>query len=235
MKVFIGYDSREDIAYHVCKHSILTKNSDVDVQALIQKNLRKAKIYNRPVDALASTEFTFTRFLVPQLMNFKGWALFCDCDIIFLNDVKELFDQADDKYAVMCAKHDYNPTEKVKMDGKRQTQYPRKNWSSVVLFNCAHPSNKKLTTDLVNEQSLNGAYFHRFSWLEDEEIGEFSHEWNWLVGWYKEPEDGQPKAIHYTEGGPWFEDYVNCEYADLWNQIKDSYLDSATYSKKNLE
>ena len=235
MKVFVGYDSREDIAYQVCKYSILTKNSNVEVEPLIQKNLRKAKIYNRPVDALASTEFTFTRFLVPQLMNFKGWALFCDCDFIFLNDIKELFDQADDRYAVMCAKHDYNPEQKVKMDGKRQTQYPRKNWSSVVLFNCGHPSNQNLTADLVNEQSLNGAYFHRFSWLKDEEIGEFSHEWNWLVGWYKEPEDGQPKAIHYTEGGPWFEDYVNCEYADLWNKLKDSYEDSAIYSKKNLE
>ena len=216
MKVFVGYDPREDIAYQVCKHSILTKQPEANVQPLVQKELRDAGWYNRPIDKLASTEFTFTRFLVPELANFEGWAVFMDCDMILTTDIKELFDQADDRYAVMCVQHDYTPKEGMKMDGQKQTIYPRKNWSSVVLFNCAHPSNARLTQDMVNDTELNGAYFHRFSWLKDEEIGELDHTWNYLVGVYHDIET--PKLIHYTEGGPWFENYRNCEFSDLWKQ-----------------
>ena len=139
-----------------------------------------------------------------------------DCDMILLTDIKELFDQCDDKYAVMCAHHDYTPKEGTKMDGQTQTVYPRKNWSSVMLLNCGHPSNKKLTQDLVNDESITGAYLHRYSWLDDSEVGEISHEWNWLVGWYNQPQDGKPKLLHYTEGGPWFENYRNCEYHYEW-------------------
>jgi lipopolysaccharide biosynthesis glycosyltransferase len=153
---------------------------------------------------------------VPELANFKGWAVFMDCDMILTTDIKELFDQADDKYAVMCVQHDYTPKEGMKMDGQKQTIYPRKNWSSVVLFNCAHPSNARLTQDMVNDTELNGAYFHRFSWLKDEEIGKLDHTWNYLVGVYDDIET--PKLIHYTEGGPWFENYRNCEFSDLWKQ-----------------
>lgn len=216
MKVYVGYDPREDIAYQVCKHSIISRNKEVDVVPLVQKDLRSSGQYSRPIDTLASTEFTFTRFLIPELMNYNGWAVFCDCDIIFIEDIKQLFDQADDKFAVMCVKHDYTPQEGIKMDGQRQTIYPRKNWSSVVLWNCGHPSNKKLTKEMVNDLDLTGAYFHRFSWLNDDEIGELKTEWNWLVGWHQEPKDGKPKAIHYTEGGPWFENYRNCEYSREW-------------------
>ena len=216
MKVFVGYDPREDIAYQVCKHSILSKQPEADVRPLVQKELRDAGWYTRPVDKLASTEFTFTRFLVPELMNFKGWAVFMDCDMILTTDIKELFDQADDKYAVMCVQHDYTPKEGMKMDGQKQTIYPRKNWSSVVLFNCAHPSNTRLTQDMVNDIELNGAYFHRFSWLKDEEIGELDHTWNYLVGVYDDIET--PKLIHYTEGGPWFENYRNCEFSLRWKE-----------------
>jgi len=216
MKVFVGYDPREDIAYQVCKHSILTKQLDADVRPLKQQELRDAGWYTRPVDKLASTEFTFTRFLVPELANFKGWAVFMDCDMILTTDISELFDQADDKYAVMCVQHDYTPKEGMKMDGQKQTVYPRKNWSSVVLFNCAHPSNARLTQDMVNDPELNGAYFHRFSWLKDEEIGELDHTWNYLVGVYDDIET--PKLIHYTEGGPWFENYRNCEFSLRWKE-----------------
>ena len=216
MKVFVGYDPREDIAYQVCKHSILSRQPDADVRPLKQKELRDAGWYTRPVDKLASTEFTFTRFLVPELANFEGWAVFMDCDMILTTDIKELFDQADDKYAVMCVKHDYKVTETTKMDGQKQTIYPRKNWSSVVLFNCGHPSNKVLDQDLVNSLEINGAYLHRFSWLKDEEIGELDHTWNYLVGVYDDIET--PKLIHYTEGGPWFENYRNCEFHELWKK-----------------
>ena len=214
MKVFVGYDTREDIAYQVCKHSILSKQPAADVRPLKQQELRDAGWYKRDVDKLASTEFTFTRFLIPELTDFKGWALFMDCDMILTTDIKELFDQADDKYAIMCVQHDYTPKAGTKMDGQKQTIYPRKNWSSVMLFNCGHPANRKVTQSLVNDPEINGAYLHRFSWLNDFEIGELHHTWNYLVGVYDDIK--KPKLIHYTEGGPWFENYRNCEFADLW-------------------
>ena len=217
LKVFVGYDTKEDIAYQVCKHSIERHSPTAIVKPLKQSELRSQGWYTRGNDKLASTEFTFTRFLVPELSNFNGWAVFMDCDMLLTTDIKELFDQADDKYAIMCVHHDYAPKEGIKMDGQKQTVYPRKNWSSVMLFNCGHPANKALTMDLVNEPEINGAYFHRFSWLEsDDLIGELSPEWNWLVGHYQEPTDGSPKLLHYTEGGPWFENYRTCEYHKEW-------------------
>ena len=218
MKVFVGYDTREDIAYQVCKHSIVSKQPEAKVRPLKQQELRDAGWYTRGIDKLASTEFTFTRFLIPELCNFKGWALFMDCDMILKTDIKQLFDQADDKYAVMCVQHDYSPSATTKMDGQAQTIYPRKNWSSVMLLNCGHKGNEKLTQDLVNNPDVTGAYLHRFSWLKDKEVGELSPEWNWLVGHYSEPKDGTPKLIHYTEGGPWFENYRDCEFNELWKQ-----------------
>ena len=220
MKIFVGWDSREDIAYQVCKHSILNKQPNAEVIPLKQPELRKKGLYWRDVDKLASTEFTFTRFLIPELTEYKGWALFMDCDMILTTDIKELFDQADDRYAVMCVQHDYTPREGVKMDGQQQTVYPRKNWSSAMLINCGHPSNRAVTKELVNDPEITGAYLHRFSWLKDEEIGELDHTWNYLVGVYNDIET--PKLIHYTEGGPWFENYRNCEFHRLWkDELQD--------------
>ena len=220
MKVFVGWDSREDIAYQVCKHSILSKQPDAEVIPLKQNELREQGLYWRDVDKLASTEFTFTRFLIPELAHYQGWALFMDCDMILTTDIKELFDQADDRYAVMCVQHDYTPREGLKMDGKQQTVYPRKNWSSVMLVNCGHPSNAVLHKELVNDAEISGAYLHRFSWLKDEEIGKLDHTWNYLVGVYNDID--VPKLIHYTEGGPWFENYRDCEFHQLWkNELQD--------------
>ena len=222
MNVYIGYDSREDLAYQVSSFSIKSKSENAQVIPLKLNELKSRGIYTRGEDKLGSTEFTFSRFLVPVLNNYEGWALFCDCDILFLNSIEELFSLADDKYAVMCIQHDYKPTSKKKMDGRVQSLYPRKNWSSLVLWNCGHPSNKKINTDLINDPETTGKYLHRFSWLEDSEIGTINHEWNWLAGWYEEPKDGSPKAIHYTEGGPWFADYRFCEYHEVWKKyLKD--------------
>jgi lipopolysaccharide biosynthesis glycosyltransferase len=214
MKVFVGYDTREDIAYQVCKHSIISKQPIADVKPIKQQELRDSGWYTRPVDKLASTEFTFTRFLIPELTNFDSWALFIDCDTILTTDIKKLFDQADSRYAVMCVQHDYTVKEKFKMDGQKQTFYPRKNWSSVVLWNCGHPSNKVLTTNLINDPTITGKYLHRFAWLKNEEIGKLDHTWNYLVGIYNDRET--PSLIHYTEGGPWFENYRHCEFHNEW-------------------
>lgn len=212
--VYIGYDAREDLAYEVCKYSIEKHSSNAEVIPLKQHKLRQEGRYWRDKDPLSSTEFTFTRFLVPALTNYKGWAIFCDCDFVWTVDVEELLRYADPKYAVMVVKHDHTPPEGLKMDGCQQTTYPRKNWSSMILYNCEHPSNSKLNEELVNNQT--GQYLHRFNWLNDSEIGELNPEWNWLVGWNKEPNHGKPKVYHWTEGGPWFKNYRDCEYADLW-------------------
>ena len=222
MKVFVGYDTREDIAYQVCKHSILKRQPNADVRPLKQQELREAGWYSRPVDKLASTEFTFTRFLVPELSNFDGWAVFMDCDMILTTDISDLFNQANDQYAVMCVKHDYRIKEGFKMDGQKQTIYPRKNWSSVMLFNCGHPSNRKLNRSLINDPEINGAYLHRFSWLDDSEIGSLDHTWNYLAGIYDDIE--LPNIIHYTEGGPWFDnpEYRFCDFHQEWkNELID--------------
>lgn len=231
MKVFIGYDSREDVAYQVCKHSIKKRQSTAEITPLVQQELRDSGIYNRSVDKLASTEFTFTRFLVPELTEFSGWALFMDCDMILTTDIAELFDQADDQYAVMCVQHDYTVKEGTKMDGQKQTVYPRKNWSSVMLINCGHPSNKALTKELVNDEDVTGAYLHRFSWLEDHEIGSLDHTWNYLVGVYNDIES--PKLIHYTEGGPYFKNHFNCDFHQAW---KNEYFDltSKVWTKSDV-
>ena len=235
-KVFIGYDSREDIAYQVAANSILEtakRPHEVEIIPLKLKDLRKQGVYTRDEDKLGSTEFTFSRFLIPHLTDFKGWALFIDCDFVFLRDVEKLFKEADDKYAVMCVQHDYTPKEGIKMDGQTQHIYPRKNWSSCVLWNCGHPANRIVTKKLVNDPNTTGQYLHRFNWLSDDLIGKLPLEWNWLVGWYKEPQDGSPSALHYTEGGPWFKEYERCEYAVEW-LLAEKKLNKKMY-KNNKE
>ena len=215
--VYVGYDSREDIAYQVCKHSIIRREPGATVRPLKLKDMRESRLYTREVDKLASTEFTFTRFFVPYLNDYKGWAVFCDCDFVWRIPTKELEQYCDDSKAVVCVQHDYQPKETTKMDGQVQTVYPRKNWSSMVLWNCGHPKNKLLTPQFLNEQTPK--FLHRFSWLDDSEIGSLPHHYNWLVGWYKEPEDGKPKILHYTEGGTWFVDECfNCEYNEVWKE-----------------
>lgn len=214
-RVYIGWDSREDIAYQVARHSLLKYASiPVDVIPIKLPDLVDQGLYTREIDPLASTEFTYSRFLTPHMAGFEGWALFVDCDFLFFGDVAELAAYQKPEYAVACVKHDYTPKESTKMDGQVQTVYPRKNWSSFMLFNCAHPSTKKLTVEAVNSQT--GAYLHRMQWAADDEIGEVPTEWNWLEGWNEEPATGTPKAVHYTRGGPWFENWQDVAYAQQW-------------------
>ena len=223
LNFFIGYDSKEDIAYRVCKNSLLRKSSinlkiiSLKIDELIAKNF-----YHRAKDPLASTEFTYTRFLIPALMNYKGWAIFCDCDFIFLEDIANLFKDINDSKAVYCVQHDYKPKERHKMDGQKQTIYPRKNWSSFILFNCEHPSNKKLNINLVNSES--GSFLHQFKWLSDNEIGSLDERWNWLEGWTSNSNKSFPYAVHYTRGGPWFDEWQDVEFAKEWLQERDLYL-----------
>ena len=219
LKVFIGWDSREQDAYDVCIKSLKEHASEeLDIVPIIREALIETGEYYRPQPEAGSVDFTYTRFLTPYLANHSGWALFIDCDFLFTKDVAELFAMANDKYALMCVKHDYVPRNAVKMDGQKQVSYPRKNWSSCILWNCGHPSNKALTKDIVSTES--GAYLHRFQFLNDAEIGEIPLEWNWLEGEYDKP-DTPPAVIHFTNGGPWFENWQDVDYADLWR----GYLD----------
>jgi len=223
LSCFIGYDSKEDIAYRVCKYSLNKRSSlKTNIISLKLDELVAKNYYYRSIDPLASTQFTYSRFLVPALMNFKGWALFCDCDFIFLSDVADLIKNVDESKAVYCVQHDYTPKEKHKMDGKKQTIYPRKNWSSFILFNCSHPSNKKLTIDLVNQET--GAFLHQFKWLKDQEIGSLDERWNWLEGWTSNHNNNQPFAVHFTRGGPWFSEWQDVEYAKEWIIERNEYI-----------
>ena len=218
LKIFIGWDSRETEAYEVCVKSLKKYASqELDITPIVKDTLIETGEYYRPQPEAGSVEFTYTRFLVPYLTNYDGWALFIDCDFLFTRDVSELFDMTNDKYALMCAKHDYVPKNSIKMDGQKQVSYPRKNWSSCILWNCGHPANIILNPDVVSKES--GAFLHRFYWLPDESIGDIPLEWNWLEGEYDKP-DTPPAAIHFTNGGPWFENYQNTDYADLWRSYQ---------------
>ncbi len=188
----------------------------VHIVPLKRHELQEQGIYTREHDPKQSTEFTYCRFFVPYLNNYKGWALFADDDFLWLGDVAKLFEMTDDKYALMCVKHEYIPKSGLKLAGNHQETYPRKNWSSMVLFNCGHPANAVLTPDMANSQP--GSFLHRFGWLTDDSlIGSIDREWNHLVNWSEPLVDGRlPKAIHYTEGGPWFPDYRQTGFSDEW-------------------
>jgi lipopolysaccharide biosynthesis glycosyltransferase len=214
LNILIGWDSREKEAYEVCVKSLIHHASrELNIQPIVRSVLMDAGEYFREQPEAGSVEFTYTRFLTPYLSDYKGWSLFIDCDFLYTKDVAELFDMADDKYALMCVKHDYVPKNASKMDGQKQVLYPRKNWSSCVLWNCGHPANRILDPAVASTET--GAYLHRFQFLTDDLIGELPLEWNWLEGEYDKPET-PPAAIHFTNGGPWFDNWQNVDYADMW-------------------
>jgi len=213
LKVWIGYDSREDIAWRVCRHAILRHAPGLAVTPLRQPELRAAGLYTRPPDPGASTEFSLTRFLTPHLAGPEGWSLFADCDILFTTDPRRVLDGVDPSKAVHVVQHDYVPSRTVKMDGQVQAAYPRKNWSSLMLFNNAHPAVRSLTPALVN--SATPAHLHRMEWAEGA-IGALDPAWNFLVGDAAHPER-LPLGIHYTNGGPWFAETTNVDFAQAWN------------------
>jgi lipopolysaccharide biosynthesis glycosyltransferase len=212
IRVFLGYDARETVAYHVASHSILTRSSQpVGITPLALRQL--GDVFTRERDAKQATDFSFTRFLVPHLCDYEGWALFMDCDILMLDDVAKLWALRDDRFAVQVVQHDHRPRESTKFLGQVQTSYPKKNWSSVMLMNCARCT--ALTPEYVNTAS--GLELHRFNWLESEAlVGALPHRWNHLVDYDPELPLDQVSNLHFTIGGPWFSDYAECGYADTW-------------------
>ena len=232
-EIWIGYDPREHLAYEVCKSSIekRTKKGSFFITPLKLENVKD--ILTRPIEikdgkmwcpiseAPMATEFAISRFTIPFFKS-KGWHLFMDCDMILQADIQELFDLVDNKYAIMVVKHKQESGAATKMDGQVQTYYNRKNWSSVVLWNCAHPAHKKLTLEDLN--AWPGRDLHAFKWLEDDEIGELPSEWNHLVGVNSTREDA--KIIHYTLGGPWFQNWgIKYPEDKIWlKEAEKSYL-----------
>lgn len=231
LRVYIGWDSREPEAYEVAAAS-LRKHASVPVwiTPLRLDHLRQQGMLRRPMDhengrmidvisaAPQSTEFALSRFLVPFLAQ-EGWALFVDTDMVFFGDVAELIAQADPRYALMCVKHAPLDKAGVKMDGQVQLAYPRKNWSSVVLWNCGHPAHRRLTLDAVN--GARGLDLHHFYWLTDEQIGELPAGWNWLVNLEPRPEPLQ--IAHFTLGGPWLPQWRPQPNDELWLQARAAY------------
>jgi hypothetical protein len=237
MRYFMGYDTKESEAFSVAQHSVRRESQDgwfLPFSALHLPTLREAGLYTRPTStrdgrlwddisgAYMSTEHANSRFLVPHLAK-TGWALFTDCDIILRRPIQDIMEQAIDKYAVMVVKHNYAPVQKMKMDGQLQQLYSRKNWSSVMLFNCDHPANQRLNVEMVN--TLPGRDLHRFCWLKDEEIGELTQDWNWLVG-HSDPGIA-PAIVHFTEGLPSMPGYEDCAFANEWREVRAAWLGSS--------
>jgi len=209
INLFIGYDPREAIAFYVFCQSVL-QNTTVPVK-INPLALSQLKEFNETHQD-RSNDFIYSRFLTPYLSNFKGWAVFADGDMICQGDLKELIEMADPSKALMVVKHNYETKASKKYLGNVNENYPRKNWSSVILWNCEHPKHKILTPTFISKQT--GKYLHRFSWLEDDEIGELPIEWNWLATEYDRNE--KAKLIHFTLGTPCFKDYQNSDMAEIW-------------------
>jgi lipopolysaccharide biosynthesis glycosyltransferase len=206
---------------------------------LVLDDLQRTGIYTRPMkikinlnnngrqmwdtisDAPMATEFAVSRFLIKHLTD-SGYALFMDCDILVRGNIERLFEicEADSSKAVWCVKHKHEPRNAMKMDNQLQMKYPRKNWSSMMVMNVDHPANSALTPEMVN--SLPGRDLHRLCWLKDEEIGELSPEWNYLVG-HNNGEVKEPKIVHFTDGGPWMLGYERVDYADEWREARNRW------------
>ena len=258
INVYIGYDSREPEAYDVCSHSLLKFNNEdfsVNTIPLKHQELRDCGLFERrwvideegqywdELDGKPfSTEFSHSRFAIQEyaktIQKQSGWTMFVDCDFLFRRPVKNLFDLIDDKYAVMCVKFDWQPRSTVKMDNKIQTSYPKKLWSSLMLWNLDHPANKKMGYIILN--NAYGIDFHTFTWLEDDNlIGTIPDEWNYVPGVSLSNKD--PHAVHFSEGGPWFKGYESVEFAYEWRDenVKSMYdkwdmIRSATCMRKTI-
>ena len=218
LKIFIGYDPKEAVAFHVLCHSLLERSSKpISIVPINLRNLKK--LYSRKHDQRQSNEFSFSRFLVPYLCNYEGFGVYMDCDMLALGYISTVLDDIDENHAVSVVKHDYESKVKIKYLGNKQYSYPRKNWSSFIVWNCTHPSNNVVNPEFIGNSDA--ATIHRFLCLKDKEIGELSVKWNWLVGEYDNPTE-DIKVLHWTLGGPYFDEYSNTEFSDKWRKEFES-------------
>ena len=217
INIFIGFDEGEKVSYHILSESIRRQSSvPVSITPLCLSNLPE---FRRELQTNQSTEFAFSRFLVPYLSEYKGWSLFLDCDMMFRDDIKNLWDMIDEDKSIMCCKHDYIPKQNVKFRGAKNEAFPKKNWSSFMLMN--NQRCKMLTKEYV--ETASGLELHQFKWTHEENVGELPIEWNWLVGEYNYNKNA--KNVHWTLGGPYFKDYKNSEYADEWYRLYNDTIE----------
>ncbi len=230
MKVFIGWDPQQMRVWNVAARSLERHASrPVAVERLDMIHLRAQGHYYRPTEARPAgywdvisaapmaTGHAISRFLVPRLCDYTGWAVFTDGDVLFRHDIADLFALADPNKAVQVVQHRHEPAALVKMAGHQQTTYLRKNWSSVVLWNCGHAANRALTVDLVNQ--LPGRDLHRFCWLEDRQIGALPAAWNVLIG---EEAHEDPAIAHFTNGTPDLAGHENQPFAGEWLEMAEA-------------
>lgn len=221
IRVFIGFDPREAVAFSVLSYSLHARASrPVSITPLALSQL--GTVLTRERHPLQSTDFSFSRFLTPYLSDFRGWSIFMDCDMLALDDIARLYELRDDRYAVMVVKHRHVPSEDVKFLGEPQSRYEKKNWSSVMLFNNERCG--ALTPEYVNHAS--GLELHQFAWLGDDGlIGSLPSRWNHLVGYDARRDDAA--LVHFTIGGPYFDAYRDCEYAEAWFAERERMLHPA--------
>jgi len=208
--IAVGYDSKESVAYHTFCQSILEKSSSPVQFVPLSKNI--LSFYNES-HSDGSNDFIYSRFLIPYIFNYSGWAIYADGDMVCLSDITELWKMRDESKAIQVVKHSYTTKASKKYLGNKNEDYPRKNWSSLILWNCSHPENLILTPDLISRSP--GSFLHRFAWIKNEFIGELPIEWNWLAIEY--PPNPKVKLIHYTLGTPCFSNYKYSEMSEYWH------------------
>ncbi|MDB2476135.1 hypothetical protein N9X06_04160 [Paracoccaceae bacterium] len=215
LNVYIGFDEKETVAYHTLSHSIISRaTKPIRISPICSEHYKN--FFNRQRDPKQSNDFSFTRFLVPFLNDYEGHAIFMDCDMMLRDDIFKVFDEIDSANAISVVQHDYTPSETVKYLNNVQYVYPRKNWSSFVVWNCAHPKHRILTPEYV--QHATGLELHRFKWLNDNEIGSLDVNWNWLVGDYVDPSK-DVKNVHWTIGGPYFKEFSDVDFSSEWFEM----------------
>lgn len=230
INVYIGYDQREDLAYQVCRASILKhcgpETNIFKIEPIVQDWLRAKSIYTRQKDIFASTDFSLTRFLTPYLNNYEGYAIFMDLDFVVTGNLLKEVDMSikkDNDKAVWLVKHDYISRVQRKMDNKIQHAYPKKNWSSFMIFDCAHPAMRTLTPEYINQATSQD--LHQFRWINEKLVGELPIDFNFLVGEYNKSKK-LPLCLHFTLGLPFVGEIFTNDYLDVWNQYEKEYQET---------
>ncbi len=222
LNIYIGYDSRHqnlaELNKKCLEHACRYGAGGGDVHDLMNKwkpeikflDISKIPEYTRDY-ANQSTEFTYSRFLIPYLENYEGFSIFLDDDILFTKSIWPMFYFLDLDDAVACIKYDFDKYAETKFDGEKNVSYPKKLWSSLMIFNNGHEDCKKLTPEIVNTES--GKYLHQFEWTD--KISEIPDHYVFTEGHDTRETNWRPSAIHYTRGGPWIEGMDTTQIAEL--------------------
>jgi hypothetical protein len=231
LNIYVGYDSNMNDLEGVCKLSILKSieeslgggkwNNYLEFKPEIKiLDIAKLPDYNREY-ANQSTEFTYSRFLIPYLENYEGFSLFVDNDFIFTKTPLSMFNYLSPDDAVACIKYPHYEHDATKFDGEVNIDYPCKLWSSMMFFNNGHEDCKKLTPEVVN--TWTGKQLHQFEWTD--KISEIPQKYIFVEGYDNPEEKWDYTGIHYTRGGPWINDMdsTTINNLEVYNKYKNLY------------